>query len=49
MELQGIMLSEISQGKTNTVWLLLCVESKLTTIATNSDIQKWDVGVGKNG
>ena len=28
MYLEGIMLSEISQRKTNTVWYHLCVESK---------------------
>ena len=28
VELESIMLSEISQGKTNTIWLLSCMEFK---------------------
>ena len=28
MDLEGIVLSEVSQRKTNTVWSHLCVESK---------------------
>ena len=31
MDLEGIMLSEISQRKTNTVWYYLHVESKNNT------------------
>ena len=30
MDLEGIMLSEISQRKTNTLWYHLCMESKKT-------------------
>ena len=35
MDLEGIMLSEISQTKTNTVWYHLYVESKKETSEYN--------------
>jgi len=28
MDLEGIMLTEISQAETNTIWIHLCVETK---------------------
>ena len=56
MDLEGIMLSEISQTKTNTVWFRLYVESNTTTWQQNQTHRKRDQlcgyqrqGVGRGG
>ena len=54
MDLKGIMLSEISQRKTNAIWFHLYVESKkqnkqtVTNLDTKNKLMvtRWEVGEG---